>query len=204
MARNVKHVALGEDFMVFLNIENELIGTGNLPSVGNSDTPVLLMKDVQYVKCSDAGIVALKQDGSVWCAGTLYDEAGNTIHSYDGFEQVLDHVSFVTAGRHAMAAIGTDGSLWMWGDNTKQQCGVSSKVTMVMEEPTIVKENVRMVWIDRLAFSSNCECQGYLLEEPDPYVTNRTYILTEDGNTYACGEGMESNEAFVSVEIIEE
>lgn len=204
VARNVKHVALGEDFMVFLNIENELIGTGNLPSVGNSDTPVLLMKDVQYVKCSDAGIVALKQDGSVWCAGTLYDEAGNTIHSYDGFEQVLDHVSFVTAGRHAMAAIGTDGSLWMWGDNTKQQCGVSSKVTMVMEEPTIVKENVRMVWIDRLAFSSNCECQGYLLEEPDPYVTNRTYILTEDGNTYACGEGMESNEAFVSVEIIEE
>ncbi|MCU6748425.1 hypothetical protein OCV51_12290 [Faecalicatena acetigenes] len=119
VAQNVKHVALGEDFMVYINDKGELFGTGNLPAAGSSYIPVLLLEDVQYAKCSNAGLIALKEDGSVWCAGTLYDESGNSICSYDGFEEVMEHASFVTAGRYVMAVIRTDGSLWMWGDNAR-------------------------------------------------------------------------------------
>uniref|UniRef100_UPI0024ACB656 hypothetical protein n=1 Tax=Mediterraneibacter massiliensis TaxID=1720300 RepID=UPI0024ACB656 len=187
VAQNVKHVALGEDFMVYINDKGELFGTGNLPAAGSSYIPVLLLEDVQYAKCSNAGLIVLKEDGSVWCAGTLYDEAGNSICSYDGFEEVMEHASFVTAGRYVMAVIRTDGSLWMWGDNTRQQCGVNAQVASILEEPTLVREEVRMVWIDRLAFSSPYEYQGYLAEEPDVYMADHTYILTKDGDTYACG-----------------
>ena len=73
------------------------MGTGNLPAAGSSYVPVELMEDVQYAKCSDYGMIILKEDGSVWCAGTLYDEAGNVIREYSGFEQVMDHAVFATA-----------------------------------------------------------------------------------------------------------
>lgn len=190
--------------MVYINDKGELFGTGNLPAAGSSYIPVLLLEDVQYAKCSNAGLIVLKEDGSVWCAGTLYDEAGNSICSYDGFEEVMEHASFVTAGRYVMAVIRTDGSLWMWGDNTRQQCGVNAQVASILEEPTLVREEVRMVWIDRLAFSSPYEYQGYLAEEPDVYMADHTYILTKDGDTYACGAGLEGKETFVPVKITEE
>ncbi|RGT72415.1 hypothetical protein [Mediterraneibacter massiliensis] len=204
VARDVKHVALGEDFMVYINDKGELFGTGNLPAAGSSYTPVLLLEDVQYAKCSNAGLIALQEDGSVWCAGTLYDEAGNSICTYAGFEKVMEHAAFVTAGRYAMAVIQTDGSLWMWGDNVRQQCGVSVRTASVLEKPTLVREEVRMVWIDRLAFSSPYEYQGYQAEGPDVYMADRTYILTRTGDTYACGEGLEGKETFVPVKIAEE
>lgn len=204
VARDVKHVALGEDFMVYINEKGELFGTGNLPAAGSSYTPVLLLEDVQYAKCSNAGLIALQEDGSVWCAGTLYDEAGNSICTYAGFEKVMEHAAFVTAGRYAMAVIQTDGSLWMWGDNVRQQCGVSVRTASVLEKPTLVREEVRMVWIDRLAFSSPYEYQGYQAEGPDVYMADRTYILTRTGDTYACGEGLEGKETFVPVKIAEE
>ena len=204
VARGVKHVALGNEFMTYLTDSGVLMGTGNLPAAGSSYVPVELMGDVQYAKCSDYGMIILKEDGSVWCAGTLYDEAGNVIREYSGFEQVMDHAVFATAGARTMAVIQTDGTLWMWGDNGKQQCGVNTRVAGSFAEPVQVRESVRMVWLDRLSFSSSREYPEYLAEEPDPYVSDRTYIVQEDGETYACGEGLEGETAFVKVMVSEE
>ena len=67
-----------------------------------------------------------------------------------------------------------------------------------------MRESVRMVWLDRLSFSSSREYPEYLAEEPDPYVSDRTYIVQEDGETYACGEGLEGETAFVKVMVSEE
>ena len=204
VARGVKHVALGNEFMIYLTDSGVLMGTGNLPAAGSSYVPVELMEDVQYAKCSDYGMIILKEDGSVWCAGTLYDEAGNVIREYSGFEQVMDHAVFATAGARTMAVIQTDGTLWMWGDNGKQQCGVNTRVAGSFAEPVQVREGVRMVWPDRLSFSSSREYPEYLAEEPDPYVSDRTYIVQEDGETYACGEVLEGETAFVKVMVSEE
>lgn len=202
--RGVKHVALGNEFMVYLTDSGVLMGTGNLPAAGSLYVPVELMKDVQYAQCSEYGIIILKEDGSVWCAGVLYDEAGNVIREYSGFEQVMDHAVFATAGARTMAVIQTDGTLWMWGDNRKQQCGVNARVAGSFAEPVQVREGVRMVWPDRLSFSSVREYPEYIAEEPNPYVADRTYIVQEDGETYACGEGLEGETAFVKVMVSEE
>ncbi len=204
IAQGVKHVSPGNEFMVYLTDSGILMGTGNLPSVGSSYTPVELMEDVQYAKCSEYGLIILKEDGSVWCAGKLYDESGNVIREYSGFEQVMDHAVFATAGARTMAVIRTDGLLWMWGDNGKQQCGVNTDVAVSFAEPVQVRENVQMVWPDRLSFSSAREYPGYLSDEPDPYVSDRTYIVQPDGETYACGEGLTGGEAFVRVMVTEE
>lgn len=50
----------------------------------------------------ETGMIILKEDGSVWCAGTLYDGDGNVIREYSGFEQVMEHAVFVSAGRRTM------------------------------------------------------------------------------------------------------
>ena len=208
VARDVCHVSLGAEFMVYLTDSGVLMGTGNLPT---EDSPIVttaaleLMRDVQYVKCSDYGMIVLKEDGTVWCAGRLCDREGNVIREYSGFEQVMDHAVYADAGVRTMAVIRSDGSLWMWGDNSSQQCGVSSLVAEAFDEPVQVKEKVRMVWLDRLAFSSEQEHQGYLGGVPDPqaqYSSNVfwTYILQEDGQVYACGR----DGTFVEVTVIEE
>lgn len=208
VARNVCHVSLGEEFMVYLTDSGVLMGTGKLPtedSPGFTTAALELMSDVRYVKCSDYGMIVLKEDGTVWCAGRLCDRAGNVIREYSGFEQVMDHAVYADAGRRTMAVIRSDGSLWMWGDNSSQQCGVDSRVEEEFREPVQVKGNVRMVWLDRLSFSSEQEYQGYLENVSDPedqysYNVFWTYILLDDGQLYACGR----DGTFVEVTVIEE
>ena len=205
VARDVCHVSLGKEFMVYLTDGGVLMGTGNLPAAGACCVAVELMSDVQYVKCSPYGMIVLKADGTVWCAGRLCDGDGNVIREYDGFEQVMDHAVYADAGESTMAVIRSDGSLWMWGDNSSQQCGVDSHVAAEnFTEPTQVRENVRMVWLDRLSFYDEQEYQGYLENASDPqeqYSSNvfRTYILQDDGQVYACGQ----EGTFVKVTVIE-
>lgn len=204
VARDVCHVSLGKEFMVYLTDSGVLMGTGNLPAAGASCVAVELMSDVQYAKCSPYGMIVLKEDGTVWCAGRLCGNDGNVIREYDGFEQVMDHAVYADAGESTMALIRSDGSLWMWGDNSSQQCGVDSRVAEKFTEPTQVRGNVRMVWLDRLSFYDEQEYQGYLENASDPqeqYSSNvfRTYILQDDGQVYACGQ----EGTFVKVTVIE-
>ncbi len=204
VARDVCHVSLGKEFMVYLTDGGVLMGTGNLPAAGACCVAVELMSDVQYVKCSPYGMIVLKADGTVWCAGRLCDGDGNVIREYDGFEQVMDHAVYADAGESTMAVIRSDGSLWMWGDNSSQQCGVDSRVAENFTEPTQVRENVRMVWLDRLAFYDEQEYQGYLSvasapTDMDTYHTFRTYVLQDDGQVYACGQ----EGTFVKVTVVE-
>lgn len=204
VARDVCHVSLGKEFMVYLTDGGVLMGTGNLPAAGACCVAVELMSDVQYVKCSPYGMIVLKADGTVWCAGRLCDGDGNVIREYDGFEQVMDHAVYADAGESTMAVIRSDGSLWMWGDNSSQQCGVDSHVAENFTEPTQVRENVRMVWLDRLAFYDEQEYQGYLSvasapTDMDTYHTFRTYVLQDDGQVYACGQ----EGTFVKVTVVE-
>lgn len=205
VARDVCHVSLGKEFMVYLTDSGALMGTGNIPAAGTSYVAVELMSDVQYAKCSPYGMIILKEDGTVWCAGRLCDKDGNVIREYDGFELVMDHAVYADAGERTMAVIRSDGSLWMWGDNSSQQCGVNSRVAEEFAEPTQVRENVRMVWLDRLSFYDEQEYQGYLENAADPqeqysYNVFWTYILQDDGQVYACGR----DGTFVKVTVIEE
>ena len=198
----MKHVAQGDEFMVYLDNEDKLWGTGNLPGIGQALTPVEIMEDTAFADCSGCGIIILKNDGTVWCMGSLQDAEGNQIVGYDGKVQVLDHVRYVTAGRHAMAAIREDDTLWMWGDNKYGQCSGTQQGQTVIDSPVKIKDGVKAVWIDQLSYRDYEEYPLYDAVGEREYMDCSTYIQQTNGEMYACGEAV-GTEEFVPVMVQE-
>lgn len=198
---NVKHVAQGSQFMVYLNHKDELWGAGNVPGIGQSLIPVLIMDDVSFADCSDEGMIILKNNGTVWCAGRLKDSEGNELSVYDGMVQVLEQAKYVTAGKYVMAAIGKEHTLWMWGDNRHGQCGGIEQGVPVFTAPTEIRRNVKMIWADKLSFRDYEEYPLYASNEAEKE-NYGTYIQLTDGNMYACGETLDAD-GFIPV-VVEE
>ena len=116
-------------------------GTGNdTDNIGGfiQTVPLKLMDNVTAISCGTQITAAIKTDGSLWIWGANYGGqlgngwAGNvtdtrTSSTGDPMQtvpvKVLDDVAFVSCGSFHTAAIKTDGSLWVWGDNEKGALG---------------------------------------------------------------------------------
>ena len=103
-------------------------------------TPVKVMDDVASVRAGSFYTAAIKTDGSLWMWGdNQYGHIGNNGESektdrYGYVYQtepvkIMDSVSYVTFNEdaHTVAAIQTDGSLWMWGKNIHSELGNSGQ-----------------------------------------------------------------------------
>ena len=109
------------------------LGIGNRES---SSVPVRVMDGVTAVSLGNGVSAALKQDRSLWMWGSNYHGqlgtkgsgdvniggGNNADHASKHYVhttpvKVMDNVASVRAGSYYTAAIKTDGSLWMWGDN---------------------------------------------------------------------------------------
>ena len=103
-------------------------------------TPVKVMDDVASVRAGSFYTAAIKTDGSLWMWGdNQYGHIGNNGGSdktdrYGYVYQtepvkIMDSVSYVTFNEdaHTVAAIQTDGSLWMWGKNIHSELGNSGQ-----------------------------------------------------------------------------
>lgn len=99
-------------------------------------TPVKVMENVASVQTGLTLTAAIKTDGSLWMwGGNQYgclgnNGAGDRTDRYHFIYQtrpvqVMEDVASVVVGEdaNAVAAIGTDGSLWMWGSNDYGQLG---------------------------------------------------------------------------------
>lgn len=85
------------------------------------------------VSCGSNHTAAIKTDGSLWMWG--YNVSGQLGNGFDGTVnglsdvcqptpvKVMDDVASVSCGRGHTAAIKTDGSLWMWGNNGNGELG---------------------------------------------------------------------------------
>ena len=214
MAENVIHVDGAAFFVIYLTENGELYGAGanqnGLMGLENpygkewiyyddivAATPVLLMSDVKYARASQSGIVALKNDGSVWWWGEIRTTSAKhpdeTIGcSYSEPTKMLDDAIYVTCGSFCMAAIKENGTLWTWGNNTFGSCGYDSKNQDFIEEPVKVLDDVKMVWMDEVRFENS---KPYTEEDDEYDYTYDTFAEKKDGSLYACGKYVDGEES---------
>ncbi len=148
---NVTAVSCGNNYTATIKKDGSLWMWGNnnygqlgkgVP--GNSVIPVKVLDNVAAVSCGRWGhTAAIKTDGSLWMWG--YNNNGELGNGGEGNQKtytmeglvplqdvpikVLDNVIAVSLGRLHTAAVKTDGSLWMWGDNDYGQLGDGSRTT---------------------------------------------------------------------------
>lgn len=236
IAENVVHVDYSQKgFVIFLTNDHKLYGMGNagcgaLQQYEEFDwtrytngenytvtTPILLMENVVYARCGRDDIVCLEEDGTVWTWGTIYIAGGylsNNVYFIEKPEKILENAVLVTGGWFNHAALLQDGTVWTWGDNRAGNCGVADLA--VVSEPTMVAEDVVMVWSDLAvagypnpnadeiamawtgAQKDNAEYDNIAeLGEFYPKFLNNTVIRKADGSYWACGENVGTEEKVV-------
>ena len=134
---NAAAVSCGGDCTAAIKTDGTLWmwGRNDYGQLGNgtetdSSTPVKVLDNVAAVSCGSSTNAAIKTDGSLWMWGS--NSCGQLGLGYtDRWAgqpvpvKVLDNVAAVSCGNATTAAIKTDGSLWMWGDNTYGELGNS-------------------------------------------------------------------------------
>ena len=121
--------------------ENGQLGSGEKDvsadedDICGSNYPIQLLDNVKSVSVGWDTSAAIRTDGSLWTWGdNTSSQIGNGKEPEYGFGgeriddvyapvKVMEQVNSVSMGAGHSAAIKTDGSLWMWGDNTYGQLG---------------------------------------------------------------------------------
>lgn len=231
IAENVIHVDYSQTgFVIFLTKEHQLYGMGNagggaLQRQDSFDwwqmvngeqnvvtTPVLLMEDVIYASCGQDDIVSLQADGSVWIWGTIYAEgnyASHNVYFVAKPKKILENAVLVTGGWFHHAALLQDGTVWTWGYNGAGNCGVADLT--VVGEPTMVAEDVVMVWTD---IAVEPEAEDFAVAQRGdlryaayetiaafdgiyPRLLDNMVIQKADGSYWVCGEHVGTEERVV-------
>ncbi len=161
---DVASVSVGGDYIAAVKKDNSL-WLVNGTAYANDGTSEKIMDDVASVAASSHCLAIIKKDGSLWLWGEDYGDwipvNGNAHSLFESAEQkeapfllkVMDSdvaaVSIGAAGNSGatstIAAVKTDGSLWMWGENRSGQIGVSSSTLAGTAEPQKVMDGVSAV-----------------------------------------------------------
>lgn len=105
--------------------------------------PVHIMDDVKYA----SGCFAVKTDGTLWALNSHWNDRengfyGNTYYPEEPV-QIMEDVKYAW-GVNRFMVIKTDGSLWVWGDNTNGALGDGTE--NYIAEPIKLMDDV--VWAD--------------------------------------------------------
>jgi len=151
---NWKQVACGTSYVAAIKTDGTLWTWGsniygNLGdnTVVDKSSPVQTVAggtNWKQVSCGNSTTAAIKNDGTLWCWGWNVDgELGINISGYGtNRSSPVQTVAFgtnwkqVSAGYH-IAAIKTDGTLWVWGSNTNGQLGDNTRTARSSPVQTI-------------------------------------------------------------------
>ena len=156
---NVMAVSLGTFHSLVIKTDGSLWAWGDNFSgqLGNGTTndsskPIKIMDNVKAVSALAYRTIAVKTDGTLWTWGDCeYGLLGNNSNGNAINEQgkpiqtipvkIMDNVSAVSTEYLCTAALKTDGSLWMWGDNRSASFG--NGTTNDSAIPIKVMDNVK-------------------------------------------------------------
>lgn len=146
---NVLAVSCGGDHTAVIKTDGTLwmfgcnntcqLGDGwGMDTIGKSGfqcrtSPVKVLDDVVAVSCGWKNTAAIRSDGSLWIWGTNSSgQLGNGGVGNDKYNsyiiqttpiKIMENVDSVSVGWNHAAAIKTDESLWIWGENRNGQLG---------------------------------------------------------------------------------
>ncbi len=134
-------------------------------------TPEQIATDVISATVSSYAVFYVKSDGSLWSFGQQMPILGTSslglpedhVHVTTP-AKVMDDVVSVAAGVRHVAALKSDGTIWVWGDSDDGALGQGTEVEMEFT-PTQIMEDVKVI------------AAGY----------NTTYAIKEDGTLWAWG-----------------
>lgn len=127
-------------------------------------------------------------------------------------KKLFESAVLVTGGQYHHAALLPNGTVWTWGYNGEENCGVADP--SLVSDPTMVAEDVVMVWTDlvvegnpqpdasvsALAWTGRLKYEEYnTISEYAawPYYLSNTVIRKSDGSYWVCGENVGTEEKLV-------
>jgi alpha-tubulin suppressor-like RCC1 family protein len=157
LGTNWKQVSCGSDHIAAIKTDGTLWtwGRDNYGQLGdntivNKSSPVQTITggtNWKQVSCGTLQTAAIKTDGTLWSCGynDIYGGLGdNTIINKSSPVQTITggtNWKQVACGKHHIAAIKTDGTLWGWGSNTFGQLGDNTQVNKSSPVQTIALGN---------------------------------------------------------------
>ncbi len=144
------------------------------------------MDDAAAVSCGGSHTAVIKTDGSLWMSGNdnswgqLGDSSSIDAKAPTAPFKALDDVAAVSCGGSHTAAVRTDGSLWVWGDNKFGELGFSGG-------------NAKVPYYDMISgYYSSFPVQTVPAKLMDGAATISggnayTIIVKADGSVWACG-----------------
>lgn len=163
---NVVSVSCGADFTAAVKEDGTLWtwGHNDMGQLGDGttstrSTPVQVLDQVAAVSCGFSHTAVIRSDGSLWMWGhNLYGQLGTngvTNTSVKGWGgqlpvqtvpvKIMDNVAAVSCGNFHTAAIKTDGTLWVWGDNRAGQMGFPKSTGAQQPTPLQMRSQARTV-----------------------------------------------------------
>ncbi len=178
--------------------------------------PALLMENVVYARAGRECIAALDRDGNVWWWGQFCGAYHTTICDDNDYQKgveddrnpakmlyvrprkILENCIYATTGSMTGAAISADGSLYTWGRNLFGECGTPVTGDDFVRMPKKVLEDVRMVWVEKIAGNSSLQEIPRMGRYDTSYHFNLFARLT-DGTMVGVGKDLGDKEKEIRV-----
>lgn len=182
---NVKSVSLGVCHAGAVTNDGNLYmwgSDGNNGAIGNGTydeiycVPIKVMENVKLVSLGHGNTGAVTNDGSLYMwgdndCGELGNDKGEWDSSYSDVPiKIMENVESISLGESTSAAVTSDGSLYMWGNNSYGELGNGTKTDSTV--PIKIMENVENV-------SLGVYCSAAITKDGSLFVWGNTFLLRD-------------------------